>query len=179
MVVSELPVPLIVPSGAVTTTNVSFVISEDTVYEHPPSTMDVIAPPTGSERTNVSVFEKVAVTARSALITTEHGLVVPAHAPLQPVNAEPLAGVAAMLTVVPSSYVSPAGVAKIEPLPEPAEVSVNVRSRGRTVSVMVFDLPPQVAVMITVPAESAVAVPVAGSTEATVGSPDVKTHAMP
>ena len=43
------------------------------------------------------------VTILSALITIEHGLAGPVQSPLQPVKFDPDAGVAAMLTVAPSS----------------------------------------------------------------------------
>ena len=45
----------------------------------------------------------VAVTLLSALMMVEHGLVGAVQSPLQPVNADPDAGMAAMLTVVPSA----------------------------------------------------------------------------
>ncbi len=70
----------------------------------------------------------VPVTVLSALIVMEHGLVGPVQSPLQPVKADPDAGAAVMLTVVPSAYEEAAGVATTEPVPAPAFRSVSVRS---------------------------------------------------
>jgi hypothetical protein len=75
----------------------------------------------------------VAVTLWSALIVTEHEP-VPEQAPVQPVNVDPAAGVAASDTEVPAAnaceqlpgHEIPAGVLVTEPEPEPAADSVNV-----------------------------------------------------
>jgi len=76
-----------------------------------------------------STVAKVAVTDWAAFIVTEHVL-VPLQAPLQPVNVEPAAGVAASVTVplndaeqlVPQLI--PAGLLVTVPVPEPLKVTV-------------------------------------------------------
>ncbi|HUF31421.1 MAG TPA: hypothetical protein VMM77_12285 [Gemmatimonadaceae bacterium] len=75
----------------------------------------------------------VAVTLRAWFIKTWH-VPVPAHAPIQPVNSEPLAGCAVNVTTVPllndalhaEPHVIPAGVDVTVPLPLPSLVTVSV-----------------------------------------------------
>jgi hypothetical protein len=87
-------------------------------------------------------IEKVAVTARAALIVTEQ-LPVPVQAPLQPVKVEPAAGVAVKVTAVPvvndaeheAPQLMPAGLLVTVPLPAPALVTVSAKVGRANVAV--------------------------------------------
>ena len=76
---------------------------------------------------------KVADTVCGELKLTEQAP-VPEHAPLQPANTDPAAGVAARLTLVPEAYgaehvepqLMPAGELVIVPDPAPSKVVVSV-----------------------------------------------------
>ena len=76
---------------------------------------------------------KVAVTVLAASMMTVHDA-VPVQAPVQPVKAEPEAGVAVRVTLVPVRkadaqavpQVTPAGVLVTVPVPVPALVTVRV-----------------------------------------------------
>src|SRR5438445_10861716 len=77
---------------------------------------------------------KVAVTDRAALMLTVQVVPEAASQPLQPVNVDPVAGVAVRVTTVPLSkaaeqvapQLSPAGAEVTVPLPVPAVVTVRV-----------------------------------------------------
>jgi hypothetical protein len=85
------------------------------------------------------VTVKVAVTVRSCVMLTRHGLVPGQEGSLQPVNVEPLAGLAVSVTEVPEAksalhvllqLVIPAGLLDIVPLPAPALFTVRVNCWG-------------------------------------------------
>ena len=63
-------------------------------------------------------------------MTREHGFAGPVQSPAHPVNADPDAGVAMMLTVAPSAYAVADGVAATVPLPAPVRDSVSVNVMG-------------------------------------------------
>lgn len=85
----------------------------------------------------------VAVSDLDELIVTAHAA-VPVHAPLQPANAEPVAGVSVMVTTVPPlkfavhvpGQLMPAGLLVTFPVPVPASVTV---SGKRSLKVAVTD----------------------------------------
>jgi hypothetical protein len=89
---------------------------------------------------------KVAVTDWSALIVTTHVPVPEQPAPLQPVKADPAAGVAVKVTTVPSlkdaeqvaPQLIPAGAPVTEPEPDPVFVTVSV-CVGTVLNVAVTD----------------------------------------
>ena len=89
----------------------------------------------------------VALTACTTLIVTVH-VPVPVQAPLQPVNVEPVAGVAVKVTDVPlaneAAHVAPqeipVGALLTVPLPVPDLVMVNEKDVGNSVNVAVTEL---------------------------------------
>jgi hypothetical protein len=80
------------------------------------------------------LVSNVAVTARAAVIETVQVAELPAHAPPQPTNVEPVVAAAVNVTVAPLAYVAlhvaPQSTPTPEtvPLPEPAFVTVSVYS---------------------------------------------------
>jgi hypothetical protein len=90
---------------------------------------------------------KVAVTLKFELMVTTHEP-VPEHAPLQPLNTDPEAGVAARLTEVPEEYVDeqvapqmmPARELVTVPVPVPAGVTDSVKSWAKFAVMDVFAL---------------------------------------
>jgi hypothetical protein len=89
-------------------------------------------PVPASETVKGKTAVKVAVTALAAFMVTEHPA-VPEQAPLQPVNAEPAAGVSVNVTTVPlmkfalhvPGQLMPAGLLVTVPVPLPAKVTVS------------------------------------------------------
>jgi hypothetical protein len=89
----------------------------------------------------------VALTACTALIVTVQAP-VPVQAPLQPVNVEPVAGVAVKVTELPlaneaahvAPQVIPVGALVTVPLPVPDLVTVNENDVGNSVNVAVTEL---------------------------------------
>ena len=87
----------------------------------------------------------MAVTAVAAIIVTLQAP-VPEHAPLQPLNTWPAAGVAARLTAVPEANAAeqvapqliPEGALETEPVPVPARVVVRVKRGTKFAAIDVF-----------------------------------------
>jgi hypothetical protein len=80
----------------------------------------------------------VAVTLRAAVMLTVHVVLVPVHAPLQPVKVERVVVTAAKVTLVPlgkltlqvAPQYTPAGLEAMRPLPLPVLVTVSVEAVG-------------------------------------------------
>src|SRR5436190_1796263 len=87
---------------------------------------------------------KVAVTAVSAFIVTEHVPVPEQPPPLQPVNVEPVAAVAVSVTIVPLAYCAehvapqlmPVGELVTDPAPVPPLLTVRVLPLTRLPALM-------------------------------------------
>ncbi len=133
------------------------------------------------ETVSASCGVKVAVTFSAALMVTLQAP-VPVQAPLQPVNTEPAAGVAARLTTVPELYwkeqvapqLMPAGELVSVPVPVPAGVTVNV-NRGTKVAVTVvaeFTVTVQVPVPVQAPPQPVKIQPAAGTAVRVTGVPE-------
>jgi len=90
-------------------------------------------------------MENVPVTERLSFIVSVHVVVVPLHAPPQPLNRAWVPGVAVSVTVAPTlklaeqlaPQVIPAGPLVTSPAAEPREVTVNVTEIGVKVAVTV------------------------------------------
>src|SRR5258706_16063571 len=101
----------------------------------PPGAVTVPLPAPAGETVNVKSGVKVAVTFFAAFIVTMQAP-VPVQAPLQPVNAEPAAGVGVSVTSVPGGkpamqvapQLMPPGLDEI--VPEPAPAGATVRANG-------------------------------------------------
>ncbi len=126
------------PDAALALSETTVVGGNDAVHVVPqlmPAGVDVTNPDPDPDFVTVRVLEvsvNVAVTDRAALIVTLHAP-VPLHAPDQPANVDPDAGVAVKATGVEATkdalhvvpQLMPAGVDMTEPEPLPVRVTVN------------------------------------------------------
>ena len=152
--------------GSAVSTTSSPCVYQRSQMRAPPGVVSVQRSPGGSMRTEPRPFSwpvtstesiccrtKRAVTTCDCVIATEHGS-VPVHAPSQPANVEPVAGVAVSATAAPSSYanahevlppptrlhVPPGTAVTVPPVPSsPVSTTSRMRpTRTLTVSVPVF-----------------------------------------
>lgn len=80
---------------------------------------------TDAMRKSVAIApEKVPVTFRATLIVTVHVVAVPVHAPLQPVNVEPVAGAAVNVTDAPPVKAALQPAVPLQLIPAGDEVTV-------------------------------------------------------
>ncbi len=116
-------------------------------------------PAPNGETVSVKSGVKVAVTFWAALMVTLQAP-VPVQAPLQPVNTDPAAGVAARLTTVPELYwaehvapqLIPAGELVTVPVPVPPGVTVKVNSGAKVAVTTIAEF--TVTVQVPVPVQA-------------------------
>jgi hypothetical protein len=82
--------------------------------------------------------EKFATADLFVVMLRTHVFDEPLHAPDQPLNSEPLDGVAVSVTLVPGRYRGPAGFAATVPAPVPLVVTATVKVVSNTASAVLF-----------------------------------------